>query len=172
MYPAVRRLLVAHPAQLVPESGWEAAHAACMACEREHACEVSALEDLGRLLADVRALARRGRKEVAALLGQLSSSAEQVRGNVAEHMAREEVELFPLLARHLCASQQRAMLWHTLHAMPLRLLERLMPWVTAGLSHEEAEELMNNIRLGAPEGDQALVQLLSCWAERGRVQGT
>ncbi len=63
------------------EAGEEAraAHAACSECEREHESEASALEDLGRLLADVRAFARRGRKEVAQMLHKLCTAAEQVR---------------------------------------------------------------------------------------------
>lgn len=45
-------------------------------------------------------------------------------------MAREEADVFPLLSLYLCATQQRVMVWRTLRAMPLRLLERVMPWVT------------------------------------------
>ena len=41
--------------------------------------EVSLFEDLGRLLADVKAYARRGRKEVFAMLNQLCCSAGKVR---------------------------------------------------------------------------------------------
>ena len=44
-------------------------------------------------------------------------------------MAHEEQEVLPLLEAHLCAAEQRAMVWRTLRAMPLRLLERVMPWV-------------------------------------------
>jgi zinc finger-like protein len=63
----------------------------------------------------------------------------QVRDNIARHMAREESQVFPLLERHLCATQQRAMVWRTLRAMPLRLLERLMPWVAASLSADDSQ---------------------------------
>ncbi len=193
--------------------------------------QVGALEELGRLLADVRAYARRGRKEVTAMLVRLSRAAEQVRvsdsehsfirslvspksniplflgscvrhmatqhafsslaltnrspvcttcvsfhplqvlGSIVRHMAREETEVFPLLERHLCVSQQRAMVWRTLSAMPLRLLERVLPWVTASLSGADVAELLRNIRLGAPkpdlEPDSVLVQLMERWAERG-----
>jgi hypothetical protein len=31
--------------------------------------------------------------------------------------------------RTLCAAEQRHMVWRILRAMPLRLLERVMPWV-------------------------------------------
>ena len=54
--------------------------AACnpLSHDESHDAEVSALERLGRLLADVRAFARRGRKEVVTMLERLSGTAEQV----------------------------------------------------------------------------------------------
>ena len=63
------------------------------------------------------------------MLGQLCSIAERVCASMAAHMRREEAELFPLLERRLCHAQQRSLLWRTLRAMPLRLLERVMPWI-------------------------------------------
>jgi zinc finger-like protein len=44
-------------------------------------------------------------------------------------MAREEAAVLPLLAAGLCTHEQRAMVWRTLRAMPLRLLERMLPWL-------------------------------------------
>ena len=44
-------------------------------------------------------------------------------------MAREEADFLPLLQARLCTRQQRDMVWRTLHAMPLRLLERVLPWL-------------------------------------------
>ena len=63
------------------------------------------------------------------MLGRLCSIAERVCASMAAHMRREEAELFPLLERRLCHAQQRSLLWRTLRAMPLRLLERVMPWI-------------------------------------------
>jgi len=60
-------------------------------------------------------------------LEQLYRTAQQVCNSITAHMAREEADVFPLLARHLCATQQRVMVWRTLRAMPLRLLEQVMP---------------------------------------------
>ena len=62
-------------------------------------------------------------------------------GAGAGHMAREEADVLPLLEARLCARQQRDMVWRTLRAMPLRLLERVLPWLagdtepTLPLSH-------------------------------------
>lgn len=52
MYPEVRRLGLTHNNVLD----------ATLQCMHDHAEEVTLLEDLGRLLADVRAYVRRGRK--------------------------------------------------------------------------------------------------------------
>lgn len=57
LFPEVQRLAAAN-VQLA--GGAAAAHQ--QQCEKDHAAELSSFEDLGRLLADVRAFARRGRK--------------------------------------------------------------------------------------------------------------
>ena len=76
---------------------------------------------------------RRGAKEVAGLLEELKAAAERMcRANDA-HMEREESSVLPVLEASLCAAEQRAMVWRTLRAMPLRLLERMLPWL-AGVS--------------------------------------
>jgi hypothetical protein len=83
-------------------------------------------------------------------------------------LQREEAEVLPLLAATLSAEQQRGIVWHTLRAMPLRLLERVLPWLLSKLSAEDAEGMMTNLQLGAPQVDQQLVELLLRWAHRGR----
>ena len=42
---------------------------------------------------------------------------------------RLQADVFPLLEAQLCMAQQRALVYRTIRAMPLRLLERVMPWV-------------------------------------------
>lgn len=74
-------------------------------------------------------MCRRGAKEADELILELVRIADAVRGDTNKHMAHEEQEVLPLLEAHLCAAEQRAMVWRTLRAMPLRLLERVMPWV-------------------------------------------
>ena len=59
----------------------------------------------------------------------LCSTADAVCHSMNRHMAHEEADVLPLLEKHLCAAEQRAMVWRTLRGMPLRLLERVMPWV-------------------------------------------
>ena len=45
-----------------------------------------------------------------------------------------QVAVLPLLEARMCVAEQRAVVWRTLRAMPLRLLERMLPWV-AGVPH-------------------------------------
>ncbi|GIL78726.1 hypothetical protein Vretimale_373 [Volvox reticuliferus] len=145
---------------------------AAQQCEKDHQAELSSFEDLGRMLADVRSFARRGRKEVASMLEKLCCSAEAVHTSIQHHMQREETDVFPLLEAHLCEAQQRVLVYRTIRAMPLRLLERVMPWVVSGLDDAAAVSLLSNIRFGAPANDLPLVELLSRWAWRGRPSMT
>ena len=66
---------------------------------------------------------------MAELLQQMVNSAEKAATAMAEHMASEEALLIAQLERHLPAPAQCAMVWSMLRSMPLRLLERVMPWV-------------------------------------------
>ncbi len=65
------------------------------------------------------------------MLEKLCTSAEAVHTSTRYHMEREETDVFPLLEAHLCEQQQRMLLYRTIRAMPLRLLERVMPWVVS-----------------------------------------
>ena len=74
---------------------------------------------------------RRGAAEATQLTQELSQAVDTVRGMLCKHMRREELEVLPLLQAHLCVAEQRSMVWRMLRAMPLRLLQRVMP-VLAG----------------------------------------
>ena len=75
---------------------------------------------------------------------ELVRIADAVRGDTNKHMAHEEQEVLPLLEAHLCAAEQRAMVWRTLRAMPLRLLERVMPWVAGTTTFTTNNDDTNN----------------------------
>jgi hypothetical protein len=61
--------------------------AACTTCQQEHSSEVLLFEELGRLLADVRAFVRRGRtRDVSGMLGQLVDTARKVCSAISTHM--------------------------------------------------------------------------------------
>jgi len=137
-------------------------------CEDDHAQESAQFEELGRLLGDVKACVRRGAKHVAALTDNLSTVSDRLARGMSRHMAREESEVLPVLMKSLCAAEQRHMVWRIMRAMPLRLLERVMPWVAGKLRAVDVTEWLDNIRRAAPPTDAPLVELLSLWAARGR----
>lgn len=43
--------------------------------------------------------------------------------------------------------EQRALLYQSLRVMPLKLLERVLPWMVAILSEDETKEMLQNLRL-------------------------
>lgn len=63
------------------------------------------------------------------LLQQMVHTAERACGAISAHMAHEEAEVLAGLELSLPPAEQCTMVWHMLCAMPLRLLERVMPWV-------------------------------------------
>lgn len=92
-------------------------------------CSIKLLYQTGSSSQFSTIVARRGSRDASKLIQELCTAADAVRGSMSAHMAHEESELLPLLEAHLCVAEQRAMLWRTLRGMPLRLLEKVMPWV-------------------------------------------
>ena len=140
-------------------------------CEEGHVAETARFEALGRLLGDVRACARRGAKELSDLMGELAGTAEKLSKSMIEHMAQEESDVFPTLMKILCPVEQRRMVWKLVQAMPLRLLERFMPWIARKISEKDMEVWlsdMNEVATDAIESspERPLVELLSRWAHR------
>ena len=136
-------------------------------CEDEHVAENAQFEELGRLLGDVRARIRRGARGVEALTTDLAQVADRLARAMSRHMAREESEVLPPLMKSLCLPEQRHMVWRLVRAMPLRLLERVMPWVAGKLREDDVNEWLYNIKRAAPVEEAALVKLLEQWARRG-----
>lgn len=140
----------------------------CSQCELDHISESIGFEQLGRLLSDVRSRARRGSQEAYEILKRAVDSAEKVKLSLDEHMTREETEIFPLLQQKLCYEQQCTIFWKTLSIMPLRLLERVMPWLAGRLDEKEYNQFLKFMRLGGYVTDGVTaVRLLSKWADRG-----
>lgn len=136
-------------------------------CEEDHLSETARFEELGRLLGDVKACARRGAKEVAELTGELSTVAQKLSRSMSIHMTREETDVLPILMKTLCQAEQRHIVWKLVQAMPLRLLERFMPWISAKLDEKDVEDWLENIRKASNSTQKPLVELLSEWAARG-----
>lgn len=71
------------------------------------------------------------------------------------HIQREERELLPELRKLLNRHQKHDLVWSTLQAMPLRLLERVMPWLAhhiGALVRSPMRHLKSTVRLGLSTG--------------------
>ena len=140
-------------------------------CEHEHVQETARFEELGRLLGDVKSCARRGAKEVAKLTGELSEVSQKLCKSMCLHMNREETDVLPILCKSLCVAQQRHIVFKLVQAMPLRLLERFMPWIAASIPEDEANEWLSDIRKASSPSQKPLVELLCAWATRKQISG-
>ena len=68
--------------------------------------------------------------------------------------------MLPLLEARLCTRQQRDMVWRSLRAMPLRLLERVLPWL-AGQTKPTMPPLSHLIFFTLPQ---------PIWRDDGRLK--
>lgn len=106
---------------------------ACMHCEEEHRAEARQLTHLGRLLSELESSARRNAVDVPQLLQDLEATAHEVAVATKAHLDREERELLPAMRLRLRTDEKHALVWQSLQALPLRILERIMPWVALHL---------------------------------------
>ncbi|KAJ6803287.1 uncharacterized protein M6B38_107735 [Iris pallida] len=103
---------------------------------------------------------------------KLCSHAAQIMDTIQKHFHSEEAEVLPLARKHFSLENQRELLYRSMCVMPLRLLERVLPWFVSKLSDEEARSFLKNMHMSAPSSDSALVMLFSGWACKGRTQDT
>ncbi|KAJ6822284.1 zinc finger protein BRUTUS [Iris pallida] len=100
---------------------------------------------------------------------KLCSHADQIMDTIQKHFHSEEAEVLPLARKHFSLAIQRELLYRSMCVMPLRLLERVLPWFVSKLSHEEARSFLKNMHMAASSSDSALVTLFSGWACKGRT---
>ncbi|XP_022150600.1 zinc finger protein BRUTUS-like isoform X3 [Momordica charantia] len=98
---------------------------------------------------------------------KLSSHADQIIKTIHKHFHDEEMHVLPLARKHFGPQRQRELLYHSLGIMPLKWIERVLPWLVETLSEEEARSFLQNMQMAAPESDHALVTLFSGWACKG-----
>ncbi|KAK1298760.1 hypothetical protein QJS10_CPB14g00381 [Acorus calamus] len=101
---------------------------------------------------------------------KLYRQADQIMDTTQKHFQNEEIEVLPLARAHFSRAKQRQLLYQSLCVMPLKLIERVLPWLVGSLSEEEARFFLQNIRLAASTTETALVTLFSGWACKGRFQ--
>ncbi|KAM1026479.1 hypothetical protein ACFX2I_039345 [Malus domestica] len=103
---------------------------------------------------------------------KLCSHADQIMETIQRHFSNEEVQVLPLAREHFSFKRQRELLYQSLCMMPLRLIERVLPWLVGTLTEDETKNFLKNMQLAAPVPDSALVTLFSGWACKARSQGS
>lgn len=128
----------------------------------DHAEKDRRFEDVLRLLEGVQAPVNNS-TTITQLHSELCEKAELIVESIQQHLLEEE-EVLHFTQSHCSIEEQRALLYQSLRVMPLKLLERVLPWMVAILSEDETKEMLRNLRLAAHVEDIALVTLFSGWA--------
>ncbi|KAK6276514.1 PREDICTED: uncharacterized protein LOC18604147 [Theobroma cacao] len=102
---------------------------------------------------------------------KLCEHADQIMETIRTHFHNEEVQVLPIVRKNFSFKRQRELLYQSLCVMPLRLIERVLPWLVGSLTDNEAQNFLKNMQLAAPATDTALMTLYSGWACKGRNQG-
>lgn len=133
---------------------------------QEHAEEESQFNSFRCLIESIQSA---GAKSTSAeFYAKLCLHADQIMDTIQKHFHNEEVEVLPLAREHFSHKKQRELLYASLCVMPLKLVERVLPWLVGSLSEEEAKSFLQNMHLAAPASDTALVTLFSGWACNAR----
>ncbi|XP_004300511.1 PREDICTED: uncharacterized protein LOC101292707 [Fragaria vesca subsp. vesca] len=103
---------------------------------------------------------------------ELCSHADQIIETIQKHFSNEEVQVLPLARKHFSFKRQRDLLYQSLCMMPLKLIERVLPWLVRSLTEDEMKNILKNMQLAAPVPDAALVTLFSGWACKARNHGS
>ncbi|KAI9113843.1 hypothetical protein K1719_015094 [Acacia pycnantha] len=101
---------------------------------------------------------------------KLCSCADHIMETIQKHFCKEEVQVLPL-AREFSFKKQCELLYQSLCMMPLKLIERVLPWLVGPLPEDEAKMFLKNMRLAAPPKGSALVTLFCGWVCKARKEG-
>ncbi|KAI8542696.1 hypothetical protein RHMOL_Rhmol08G0158900 [Rhododendron molle] len=137
---------------------------------QEHADEESQFNQFRSLIENIQS-AGFNSSSAAEFYAKLCSHADHILETIHRHFENEEVQVLPLARKHFSFKRQRELLYQSLCVMPLKLIERVLPWLVGSLTEDEATDFLRNMHLAAPAADTALVTLFSGWACKGRHQG-
>ncbi|KAM2931946.1 hypothetical protein FF1_040080 [Malus domestica] len=96
----------------------------------------------------------------------IASHADRIIETLKGHFDNEEVQVLPLVRKLLSVKRQRELLHQSLCVMPLKLIERALPWMVNSLTANEANNFVKNMQLAAPASDIALVEIFCGWASK------
>eukprot|EP00241_Pyramimonas_parkeae_P000057 CAMPEP_0114229952 /NCGR_PEP_ID=MMETSP0058-20121206/3200_1 /TAXON_ID=36894 /ORGANISM="Pyramimonas parkeae, CCMP726" /LENGTH=1165 /DNA_ID=CAMNT_0001341099 /DNA_START=82 /DNA_END=3581 /DNA_ORIENTATION=+ len=90
------------------------------------------------------------------LMRQLSDASDAALLDIANHLLAEEAELLPMVERHFSTREQRCLFWKVLLGMPLKVLEHLLGRIGGLVDADQAEALLRNLQLAAPENSEGM----------------
>ncbi|KAK4804888.1 hypothetical protein SAY86_004705 [Trapa natans] len=136
---------------------------------QEHAEEQSQLDEFRCLIEKIQSTGATA--TASEFYIKLCSHADQIIETIERHFHNEEVQVLPLARKHFSYKRQQELLYQSMCIMPLKLIERVLPWLVGSLGKIEARNFIRNMHLAAPGSDAALVTLLTGWACKGHNQG-
>ncbi|KAL2321184.1 hypothetical protein Fmac_030153 [Flemingia macrophylla] len=137
---------------------------------QEHAEEESQFNDFRSLIESIQSEGATSSSETE-FYSTLCSHADHILETIQRHFHNEEVQVLPLARKHFSFKRQRELLYQSLCMMPLKLIERVLPWLIRSLTEDEAQMFLKNMQLAAPAIDSALVTLFCGWACKARKDG-
>ncbi|KAK7398904.1 hypothetical protein VNO78_10078 [Psophocarpus tetragonolobus] len=137
---------------------------------QEHAEEESQFNDFRRLIETIQSEGASSNSDVE-FYSKLCTHADHIMETIQRHFHNEEVQVLPLARKHFSFRRQCELLYQSLCMMPLKLIERVLPWLVGSLSEDEAKMFQRNMQLAAPAIDSALVTLFCGWACKARNEG-
>ncbi|URD72184.1 CHY zinc finger [Musa troglodytarum] len=100
---------------------------------------------------------------------KLCSHVDRIMVTIQRHFNVEEAQVLPIARISVSPEKQRKILYRCLCVMPLRLIERALPWLVATLCEDEARSFLQNMKLAASSSETALVTLFAGWACKGQL---
>ncbi|KAK8470487.1 hypothetical protein PHAVU_004G156022 [Phaseolus vulgaris] len=137
---------------------------------KEHAEEESQFNEFRSLIESIQSEGATSSSETE-FYSTLCSHADHILETIQRHFHNEEVQVLPLARKHFSFKRQRELLYQSLCMMPLKLIERVLPWLTSSLTEDEAQMFLKNMQLAAPSIDTALLTLFCGWACTARKDG-
>ncbi|CAJ1936860.1 unnamed protein product [Sphenostylis stenocarpa] len=137
---------------------------------QEHAEEESQFNDFRRLIESIQSEGASSNSDVE-FYSKLCAHADHIMETIQRHFHNEEVQVLPLARKHFSFRKQCELLYQSLCMMPLKLIERVLPWLVGSLTEDEAKMFQRNMQLAAPATDSALVTLFCGWACKARNEG-
>ncbi|XP_027340585.1 zinc finger protein BRUTUS-like isoform X2 [Abrus precatorius] len=131
---------------------------------QEHAEEESQFNDFRCLIESIQSEGASSNSEVE-FYSKLCTHADQIIETIQRHFHNEEVQVLPLARKHFSFGKQCELLYQSLCMMPLKLIERVLPWLVGSLTEDEAKTFLT------PATDSALVTLFCGWACKARNEG-